>query len=181
MYYGYLLARSTCSTSTSTLYSNHASTCIEHTDSCSCDLWNRGTGTGIVLVSRYRYRYSCTNVFPHILVYACSPLPTLLQYTSSMYGLSIEFANRHSRRAPRGVGECGLLGNCGWIGCFSQPQCHSRYSSPFPSPLGHVFPPSSHTSLMRQPPTVARGARHRHRRRPPAMFRKPHISSTEAL
>ena len=43
------------STSTSTLYSNHASTCIEHTDSCSCDLWNRGTGTGIV--SRYRYQY----------------------------------------------------------------------------------------------------------------------------
>ena len=25
-------------------------------------------------------------------------------------------------RAPRGAGECGLLGNCGWIGCFSQPQ-----------------------------------------------------------
>ena len=84
-------------------------------------------------------------------------------------------------RAPRGAGECGLLGNCGWIGCFSQPQCHSRYSSSFPNPLGHVFPPSSHTSLMRQPPTVARGARHRHRRRPPAMFRKLHISSTEAL
>ena len=50
-------------------------------------------------------------------------------------------------RAPRGTGECGLLGNCGWIGCFSQPQCHSRYSSPFPNPLGHVSPPSSRTSL----------------------------------
>ena len=54
----------------------------------------------------------CT-VSPQILVYACSPLPTLLQYTSSMYGLSIEFANRHSRRAPRGAGECGLGGGFG--------------------------------------------------------------------
>ena len=71
-------------------------------------------------------------------------------------------------RAPRGAGECGLLGNCGWIGCFSQPQCHSRYSSPFPSPLRHVFPPSSRTSLMGQPPTVARGARHCRRPRPPS-------------
>ena len=69
-------------------------------------------------------------------------------------------------RAPRGAGECGLLGNCGWIGCFSQPQCHRRYSSPFSSLLGHVFPPSSRTSLMRQPPTVAGGARRRRRRRP---------------
>ena len=57
-----VLARTRSSTSTSTLYSNHASTCIEHTDSCSCDLWNRGTGTGIV--SRYRYRYSCTTLQP---------------------------------------------------------------------------------------------------------------------
>ena len=71
-------------------------------------------------------------------------------------------------KAPRGAGECGLLGNCGWIGCFSQPQCHSRYSSPFPSPLRHVFPPPSRTSLMGQPPTVAGGARHRRRRRPPS-------------
>ena len=60
-------------------------------------------------------------------------------------------------RAPRGAGECGLLGNCGWIGCFSQPQCHSRYSSPFPSPQRHFFPPSSRTSLMRKLPTVAGG------------------------
>ena len=60
-------------------------------------------------------------------------------------------------RAPRGTGECGLLGNCGWIGCFSQPQCHSRYSSPFPSPQRHFFPPSSRTSLMRKLPTVAGG------------------------
>ena len=54
------------------------------------------------------------------------------------------------------------------IGCFPQPQCHSRYSSPFPSPLRHVFPPSSRTSLIRQPPTVAGWARHRRRRRPPS-------------
>ena len=98
--------------------------------------------------------------------------------TDSFRWLEGAEGHRRVRSARRCSAVCSA---CGWIGCFSQPQCHSRYSSSFPSPLRHVFPPSSHTSLMRQPPTVARGARHRHRRRPPAMFRKPHISSTEAL
>ena len=80
----------------------------------------------------------------------------------------LEGAEEHRRVWSAGLLVCGLLGNCVWIGCFSQPQCHSHYSSPFPSPLGHVFPPSSRTSLMRKLPTVAGGARHRRRRCPPS-------------
>ena len=40
---------------------------------------------------------------------------------------------------------------------LARPSVHSRYSSPFPSRLGHVCPPFSRISLMRQPPMVVGG------------------------